>query len=125
MEIFSFGSFLDTESMTKLERIRRDLFVYLDSQLKSAFYSRMTRSPLRLLENSENSAVYDELVRVSFVELVANYNLTAQPEYQVIVGSDMVVIEREDNYVFIYVGFFPAMEPILSNLQAVTFGVGV
>lgn len=124
MDIFSFGALTDTESLTRIERIKRDFFIYLDSKLKSALYDRTVNSPVKMLENSDNSAIYDELVKVEFVKLAGNYNLTAQIDYRVIVGYDMVIIEREDNYIFIYVGFFPAMEPLLQNLQALTFRIG-
>jgi len=125
MSILSFENFLESEDLERIDRITRDLKLYIGQRLGSSLYARSEGSTVALIENAENSAVYDLLIKVRLVEMVARYSQTVTEEFQAVTSADMIVINRVENKLDIYVGFLPFIEPNLDLLRVIPFNFGV
>jgi hypothetical protein len=125
LSLTSFDNFIESEELSRIDRITRDLKLYISQRLGSSLYARSEGSTVGLIENSENSVVYDLLIKVRLVEMVARYNQTVTEEFQAVTSAEMLTINRDGNKLDIHVGFVPFVEPNLDLLRALTFNFGV
>lgn len=107
----SFSSFVDDSTLSDNDIITRNLSNFLIKNVGSEFFSRDKGPSIASVENTENSTFYDGLLKVQIVQAVGKYNLQTVERYQAIVGSDMIDIMREENYVAILVVFIPLRRP--------------
>ena len=89
----SFDNFAETDQLSTLEVIRRDLFNYLTVQVGSTPYLRGSGGVFLEAENETNSGVLDMILQMRVVEAVGKYNEMAQADYRVAVGFDMGTLD--------------------------------
>jgi hypothetical protein len=123
-DLTNFSNFIESDSMDRVDRITRDLSIFIRQNLGSALYARRDGSTVYLLDNDENSPVYDALLKVRFIEIVANYNAQTTPELQAITGEQLIVIERDGNKLDIFLGFFPVIQPSQDTLGVLPLSFG-
>lgn len=123
-ELNTFGNFIETDNMKRENVMIRDLFNYTREQIGGVFYDRNSGGFLSLMENNENSQTYDLIIKVKFIEIVAKYNLSVTPEYQVATSADMIVIDRAGNRVTVFLGFIPLVNPKLESLRSFPISFG-
>ena len=123
-ELNTFGNFIETDYLARGDIISRDLFNYVRQQVGGVFYNRNAGGFLFLMDNNENSQVYDLIIKVKFIEMVAKYNYTVASEYRVVTSADMIEIERKNNQVIVFLGFLPLGNPELNSLRAFPISFG-
>lgn len=120
----SFDNLLETSNLSRVDRIKRDLNTYIIRGAGSVFMDRSSGSLVYFMENDENYLIYDLLIKVRLVEMVAKYNLTVPVEFGAISSAEMVVIERQGNRVDIKLGFFPLANPTIDSLKVLQYTFG-
>lgn len=114
---YSFADFIESDELNRLDRMVRDVGVYISTRIGSMLFDRSAGGIFHRLENSENTPVEDALIKNSIITLLADYNGGALPDLQVASTSDLIIIERDRNKVDVFVGILPLISPNLSDLR--------
>jgi len=122
-QLNSIDNFFGTDELSIALRIKRDLFNYLQKKAGDGLFSRSSSGFLNKYENEPNSDLTDILIKTQVVEAVGQYNTECPSDLKAIVGSDMVAIKREDNWVQILVVFVPMQSPSTSSISSLVISV--
>lgn len=123
--LFSFGSFLEPENLTREQRIDRDLRIFLSTRLTSAFFDRSSGNALYNLENSANNAITDIFAILAITEMITAYNNSVtDTDYLIISGAPFIEIEREGNRINIEIKYVPANQITSDSVRSISLAIG-
>ena len=122
-QLNSFSSFVDDDTLSLENKIKRELYNHLTTAIGSGLFSRGSGSPIHSLENDGNNNLADLLLKVKIVESVGIYNSRAPEELRAIVGAEMIAIKRQSNLVQIMMVFLPYKKPEVKSLDYLVMNV--
>ena len=122
--LLSFDNFVQDSDMSVFDRIKRDLYIFLNSKVGSTLYGRSLGSIIAEMENEVNYDLLDVLIKTQIVEAVAAYNIGVPPQMQAVCGFGMVDIQRDGNNVDILILYIPLAHIAAENVQQITLNLG-